>query len=213
LSAAAGDDFYERLIAFAKKYDIIVVHDNAYSEFIHDGTLGKSFLSFKGAKDIGIEFNSLSKSYNLTGLRISFALGNKEIITAFKALRTQIDYGISMIDQKVAIAALNGPQDIVDLNRAHYKATRDALYNGLNAIGWKVPLSEASMFSWLPVPTKQTAEEFVMDLIDKAGVIVTPGTTFGEGGEGFVRAALVPDAATIETVCKRIKDSGILNNN
>ena len=210
LAVVANDDFYERLIAFAKKYDVIVIHDNAYSEFIHDGGPGGSFLQYKGAMDVGIEFNSLSKSYNLTGLRISFALGNKDIITAFRALRSQIDFGISFIDQKAAVAALTGPQDILHRNRAHYKAARDTLYEGLNKIGWKVPLSQATMFSWLPIPPDRKSEEFTLEIMEKAGVIFIPGTAFGEGGEGYVRAALVADVPTMEKAVKKIAESGVI---
>jgi len=210
LAAVANDDFYERLIAFAKKYGLIVIHDNAYSEYIHDGNPGGSFLQYRGAMDVGVEFNSLSKSYNLTGLRISFALGNKEIITAFRSLRSQIDYGISYIDQKAAVAALNGPQDILEKNRAHYKAARDALYEGLNSIGWKVPLSRATMFSWLPIPEGRKSEEFTMDIIEKAGVMFVPGTAFGEGGEGYVRAALVADVPTLKKAVRKIAECGVV---
>lgn len=212
LAAVANDDFYERLILFAKKYDIIVVHDNAYSEYIHDGTKGGSFLEYKGAMDIGVEFNSLSKSYNLTGLRISFALGNADIIKAFRALRSQIDYGISLIDQKAAIAALTGPQDVLELNRAHYKSARDALCEGLNTIGWKVPRSKATMFSWLPIPDGRKSEEFALEVMEKAGVIFVPGTAFGDGGEGYVRAALVADEKTLALACKRIGESGTIGS-
>ena len=144
--------YLEKLVEFAKKYNILVVHDNAYSEIEYDGRRGFSFLSIPGAKDVGIEFNSLSKTYNLTGLRISFALGNADVIKHFKTIRSQFDYGTSYIVQKAAVAALNGPQDGVVKQQAQYQSRRDALCDGLNAIGWKVPYSEGTMFVWAPVP-------------------------------------------------------------
>ncbi|HIT72477.1 LL-diaminopimelate aminotransferase [Tyzzerella sp. An114] len=207
----APDEFYVKLIAFAKKYNIIIIHDNAYSEIIFDGRQGTSFLKFEGAKDVGIEFNSLSKSYNLTGARISFALGNKEIISKFKNIRTQIDYGIFIPVQKAAIAALNGPQDILERNRLEYQKRRDALCGGLRKIGWNVPDSEGTMFAWGPLPKGYTnSEEFCMELLEKTGVICTPGSSFGSLGEGHVRFALVLPVEKIEELIDAIDKSGII---
>lgn len=207
----APDEFYVKLIAFAKKYNIIIIHDNAYSEIIFDGRQGTSFLKFEGAKDVGIEFNSLSKSYNLTGARISFALGNKEIISKFKNIRTQIDYGIFIPVQKAAIAALNGPQDILEINRLEYQKRRDALCGGLRKIGWNVPDSEGTMFAWGPLPKGYTnSEEFCMELLEKTGVICTPGSSFGSLGEGHVRFALVLPVEKIEELIDAIDKSGII---
>ena len=207
----APDEFYVKLIAFAKKYNIIIIHDNAYSEIIFDGRQGTSFLKFEGAKDVGIEFNSLSKSYNLTGARISFALGNKEIISKFKNIRTQIDYGIFIPVQKAAIAALNGPQDILERNRLEYQKRRDALCGGLRKIGWNVPDSEGTMFAWGPLPKGYTnSEEFCMELLEKTGVICTPGSSFGSLGEGNVRFALVLPVEKIEELIDAIDKSGII---
>ena len=217
LGAVAGRDFYEKLIAFAKKFDIAVIHDNAYSEFVHDGEPGGSFLSIPGAKDTGIEFNSLSKSYNLTGLRISFALGNKQIIGAFRNLRSNIDYGLSSLDHTAAIAALTGSQDIVAQNRAAYRERRNAFCAALCKNGWNVPMTPASMFTWFPLPecapfaTKFpaqskgiTSEQFCMDLLEKTGVICVPGSSFGEGGEGWLRFALTQPPDRLEEAASRI---------
>ncbi len=211
-TAYAGKDFYIRLVAFAKENDIIVIHDNAYSELIYDHEPGLSFLSVEGAMDVGIEFNSLSKSYNLTGLRLSFALGNKEIIKRFKAFRSQIDYGICMGVQTAAIAALNGPQDILEINRGKYKNRRDTLCKGLNEIGWCVPLTDSTMFTWFPIPEKYGLDDvkFTYDLLEKAGVLCVPGSSFGKHGTGYVRMALVqPEERLVEAV-NRIKNSGVL---
>lgn len=203
--------FYEELVAWAKKYNVIVLHDNAYSELVYDGKKGISFLSIDGAKDVGIEFNSLSKTYNLTGARISFALGNKKIISEFKKLRSQIDYGIFIPVQKAAVAALLGPQDSVERNRAEYERRRNALRDGLESIGWKGLVSEGTMFAWAPLPEGYTnSNDFVLELIDKAGVFCVPGSVFGSLGEGYVRVALVQDVEGMKKVVESIKNSGII---
>jgi len=206
LGAVAGRDFYEKLIAFAKRYNIVVIHDNAYSEFIHDGLPGGSFLSIPGAKDVGIEFNSLSKSHNLTGLRISFVLGNRQIIGAFRKLRTNIDYGLSSLDHAAAIAALTGPQDAVEQNRTAYRQRRNAFCTALFRNGWNVPMTPASMFTWFPVPNKMSSEQFCLDLLEKTGVICVPGSSFGNGGEGWLRFALIQPPERLEEAARRIGD-------
>lgn len=195
----ADRKFYEQLVEFAEKYNILVVHDNAYSEIIYDGREGISFLSIPGAKDVGIEFNSLSKTYNLTGLRISFAVGNAEVIKKFKTIRSQFDYGTSYIVQKAAIAALDGPQEGVKEQCMAYQRRRDALCGGLNSIGWKVPYSEGTMFVWAPVPEGFAgSDDFCMQMLENTGVLCTPGSAFGSLGEGYVRFALVLDEETIK---------------
>ena len=204
LGAVAPKEFYERLIAFAKKYDIIVIHDNAYSEYVHDGQPGGSFLAIPGAKDVGVEFNSLSKTYNVTGLRISFALGNKQIIGAFRKLRTNIDYGLSSIDHAAAIAALTGPQDNVAQNRAAYRERRNAFCAALCKNGWNVPTTPATMFTWFPMPVYVSSESFCMELLEKTGVICVPGSSFGEGGEGWLRFALIQPPERLEEAAARI---------
>lgn len=204
-TARANPEFYERLVRFAKKHDIAVIHDNAYAELILDGEPGGSFLATKGAPDIGIEFNSLSKSYNLTGMRMSFALGNADIIRAFKTFRSQIDYGPFPAIQKTAIAVLNGPQNILDRNRAEYRLRRDALCEGLRSVGWNVPDCDSTMFTWFPLPDGFTDDEaFTFELIRKAGVIGVPGSSFGEMGRGFIRFALVQPAETLREAALRI---------
>ena len=211
VTALATFEFYEKLVAWAKKYDVVVVHDNAYSELVMDEEPGMSFLKVPGAMDVGIEFNSLSKSYNLTGLRISFAMGNTEIIRNFRCLRSQIDYGISFPVQKAAIAALNGPQDILERNRKGYRERRDALCGGLRSIGWDVPDSPGTMFVWAPLPSGYDKSfDFVLELMEKTGVICVPGESFGPAGEGFVRFALVAGVATIEKAVRLIAESGIV---
>ncbi len=211
VTALAPHEFYEELVAWAKKYDIAVVHDNAYSELVIDAAPSLSFLSVPGAMDVGMEFNSLSKSYNLTGLRISFAMGNEELIHNFRCVRSQIDYGISFPVQIAAMAALDGPQDILDRNRAIYRERRDALCGGLRKIGWDVEDSPATMFVWAPLPEGYTKSfDFVLELMEKTGVICVPGESFGPSGEGFVRLALVRDADVLGHAAELIGKSGMI---
>ena len=208
---AAPRSFYEKLVAFAQKYNIIILHDNAYSEIIFDGREGISFLSIPGAKEVGVEYNSLSKTYNLTGARISFVLGNREIVGKFRTLRSQIDYGIFLPVQEAAIAALNGPQDGVERQRLAYQARRDALCGGLRRIGWNVPDSQGSMFAWAPIPAGYSSSaEFCFALLEKTGVLCTPGSAFGTLGEGYVRFALTKTPEQIEEIVQVIRDGAVL---
>lgn len=207
----APSEFYDKLIAFAKEYNIIIVHDNAYSDIIYDGKIGGSFLSHKGSKEVGVEFYSLSKSFNMTGARVSFVLGNKDIVSHFKMLRSQIDYGIFTPIQKAAVAALEGPLDSVKKHCEEYERRRNALCRGLSKIGWNVKDSRGSMFAWAKIPAKyKTSNEFCMDLMEKTGVICTPGSAFGSLGEGYVRFALVLPVETINEAVEKIDASGIL---
>ena len=208
--ATANDAFYEELIAFAKKYNIIIIHDNAYADIIYDGE-GQSFLKYDGASEVGVEYYSLSKTFDLTGARVSFVLGNEAIIQKFRTLRSQIDYGIFYPVQDAAIAALNGPFDGVERQQEEYAARNRALCGGLRSIGWNVPDSKGTMFVWAPIPASYTSsEKFTLDLMEKSGVIVVPGSSFGSLGEGYVRMALVLDVPTMENVVQVIKESGIL---
>ena len=206
----APDAFYEKLVAFAKKHDLVILHDNAYSDITFTEKPGKSFLSFEGAKDVGVEFYSLSKSYNLTGARISFVVGNKDIISRFRLLRSQIDYGIFYPVQYAAIAALTGPDDFIEEQRRQYAARNQALCGGLRKIGWNVPDSQGTMFVWAKIPDGyESSADFCIKLMEKTGVIVTPGSAFGKGGEGYVRMALVVDEETIAEVVRVLDESGI----
>lgn len=206
----APRSFYEKLVKFAKDNDIIIIHDNAYSDIIYDGREGLSFLSVEGAKDVGFEFNSLSKTYNLTGARISFAIGNKEMISAFTKVRNQIDYGIFIPIQRAAVAALNGPQDSVKNRCDEYERRRNALCDGLTKIGWPVTRSEGSMFVWAKIPEGfGSSEEFVITLMEKTGLICTPGSAFGSLGEGYVRFALVKPVEEIEKIIQVVDESGM----
>ena len=206
----APDEFYPKLIAFAKKHQIVILHDNAYSDIVFTGRPGRSFLSFEGAKDVGVEFYSLSKSYNLTGARISFVAGNREIVKRFRLLRSQIDYGIFLPVQYAAIAALTGPDDFIEEQRKKYEARNRALCGGLRKIGWNVPDSQGTMFVWAKIPKGyESSADFCMKLMEKTGVIVTPGSAFGSEGEGYVRMALVVDESIIGEIIGVLDESGM----
>ncbi len=210
-TAVADEAFYERLVHFARRHEILVIHDNAYSDLLMDGRKGISFLSIPRAMEVGIEFNSLSKTYNLTGMRTSFALGNRDVIRKFHAFRSQIDYGMFLPAQLGAAAALDGPQDIVERNRAGYQARRDALCGGLRSIGWDVPDSKGTMFVWAKLPEGYAdAPAFVIELMERTGVICVPGDSFGELGKGYVRFALVVPPERMREAVRRIAASGML---
>ena len=203
---------YEELVAFAKKYDILLIHDNAYSDIIFDGAEGHSLFNTPGAMDVGVEFFSLSKSFDVTGARISFLVGRPDVVAAFRRLRGQIDFGMFLPVQQAAIAALTGPLDMVREQCAVYQQRRDALCGGLRAIGWEVPDSHGSMFVWAPIPAKyRSSMDFCMDLVEKSGVLCTPGSSFGPAGEGYVRFALTMPAERIAEAVRAIAASGILN--
>ena len=207
----APDSFYKDLIKFAKKYDIVVLHDNAYSELVFDQRQCGSFLSFAGAKDIGVEFNSLSKTYGLAGARIGFCLGNREVVEKIKTLKSNMDYGMFLPVQKAAIAAITGDQSCVESTRKAYERRRNALCEHMTRIGWNMEKPQATMFVWAKIPDKfKDSETFSRELLEKAGVLVTPGSAFGPSGEGFVRLALVRDEEVLIQAAEQVDKSGIL---
>lgn len=184
-------EVYEEIIAFAKKHDIVIVHDNAYADVVFEG-VSSSFFNYPGAMDVGVEFLSLSKSFDVTGVRLSFLVGRKDIVQATYKLRSQVDFGMFFAEQNVAIACLKGPLDGVERQRLAYKERRDALCEGLEAIGWERPNCHGTLFVWARLPHGRTDSlAFTLELMEKTGVIVTPGASFGPAGEGYVRFALV----------------------
>lgn len=210
--AVAPRSFYEELVAWAEKNEIIIIHDNAYSDIVFDGNEGISLLSIPGAKEVGAEFYSLSKSFDLTGARIAFLVGNEKLVQNFKTFRSQIDYGIFKPIQYAAIAALTGSDEGVIRQCAEYQKRRDALCGGLRRIGWNVPDSKGSMFAWGPVPNQyRSSSDFVMDLMERTGVIVTPGSSFGSLGDRYVRFALTIPVPEIEKAVEAIRKSGIFS--
>lgn len=209
-AAMAPESFYHEVVAFAKKYDIIVLHDNAYSELVFDGQSCGSFLSIPGAMEVGVEFNSLSKTYGLAGARIGFCVGNKEVVGMLKTLKSNMDYGMFLPIQAAAVEALTGNQAVVAETRAAYEHRRDVLCDGLIEAGWHMEKPAGTMFVWAPIPDSyQDSESFVADLLDKTGVLVTPGSAFGPSGEGYVRMALVQSEDTMKKIVEAVAASGI----
>ncbi len=209
-TAVAPPEFYRKVIAFAKKYDICVLADNAYSDLVFDGVYGGSFLEYEGAREVGIELNSLSKTYGLAGARIGFCLGNRELISRIKKIKSG-DYGMFIPFQLAAAAAISGDQSLVTATREAYQARRDALCESFSAIGWNIPKSRATMFAWAQLPAGFTSSEaFCMELLSRAGVLVTPGASFGPSGEGHVRIALVRTREEMRRAAQLIDESGIL---
>ncbi len=207
----APDSFYKKLISFARKYDIIVLHDNAYSELVFDGRECGSFLGFPGAKEVGVEFNSLSKTYGLAGARIGFCVGNKDVVGMLKTLKSNMDYGMFLPIQQAAIAAITGDQACVEKTRKAYERRRDALCGSMSQIGWSMEKPEATMFVWAKIPEGfEDSTSFAMELVERSGVLVTPGNAFGPSGEGYVRLALVQDEEELIQAARLVEKSGIL---
>lgn len=203
-------EVYEEIIAFAREHDLLIVHDNAYSDIVFDGEPGGSFLQYPGALEVGVEFFSLSKSFNVTGARIGFLVGREDVVTAFAKLRSQIDFGMFFPIQKAAIACLNGPRDEVEAQRLKYQERRDALCDGLEGLGWERPNAHGSMFVWAKLPGGRTdSMAFCEELMEKAGVVVTPGASFGPSGEGHVRMALVLPPDQIALAVEAIREAGL----
>lgn len=203
-------EVYEEIIAFAREHDLLIVHDNAYSDIVFDGEPGGSFLQYPGALEVGVEFFSLSKSFNVTGARIGFLVGREDVVSAFAKLRSQIDFGMFFPIQKAAIACLNGPRDEVEAQRLKYQERRDALCDGLEGLGWERPNAHGSMFVWAKLPGGRTdSMAFCAELMEKAGVVVTPGASFGPSGEGHVRMALVLPPDQIAMAVEAIREAGL----
>jgi len=200
--------FYERLVAFAKENDLWVLSDLAYSELYYDGRATVSILQAKGAKDVAVEFTSLSKTYSMAGWRIGFAVGNPRLIAAMARVKSYLDYGAFTPIQAAAVAALNGPQDIVEKNRRLYHRRRDVLVDSFARCGWEIPSPSASMFAWAPLPPAlrhMGSLEFSKELLTQAKVAVAAGVGYGEQGEGYVRIALVENEQRIRQAARSIK--------
>ena len=202
-------DFFEKVVDFAKEHDLIVIHDFAYGDIVFDGYRAPSFLQVPGAKDVGIEFFSLSKSYNMPGWRVGFAVGNSEIIHALARIKSYQDYGMFQPIQIAATVALNGPRDCVEEIRDTYQRRRDVLCESLNRIGWKVTPPTATMMVWAEIPDrfkKMGSLEFCKLLLEQAKVAVAPGIGFGEGGDHFVRFSLVENEHRIRQAARGIRE-------
>ncbi|NLI12674.1 LL-diaminopimelate aminotransferase [Pelotomaculum propionicicum] len=207
-AASANREFFERVVEFAVKYDILICHDVAYAELAYDNFKPMSFLEVAGAKEVGVEFYSLSKTYNMAGCRLGFVVGNSEVIANLGLIKSNIDYGVFFAVQEAGIAALTGPQDCVTATAQTYQRRRDVLVDGFAEIGWQMPKPSASMFIWAPLPPGfSSCTAFVTELLEKAGVIVIPGIAFGNQGEGYVRIAMVEDESVLAETVNRVRSS------
>ena len=205
----ATEQIFVEAIAFAKKYNIMILHDFAYSELYYGNEAPISFLAIEGSQEVGVEFNSLSKSFNMAGCRVAYALGNEKIITALKQLKSNLDYGVFLPIQHAATLALQKGSSFTEEARSIYRKRRECLVNGLSEIGWNIETPQAGMFIWAEIPNKWTSKQFAFELTDHAGVTVTPGIAFGPSGEGFVRIALVENEDSLQQAVKNIRDSGM----
>ena len=200
--------FYEQVVAYAREHKLWVISDLAYAEIYYGDTPTPSILQVPGAKDVAVEFTSMSKTYSMAGWRMGFAVGNRELIGALTRVKSYLDYGAFTPIQAAAVAALNGPQDIIEANRKLYRGRRDALVESFSRAGWEIPSPEASMFAWAPIPEAWRAAgsmEFSKQLLAEAGVAVAPGVGFGEEGEGYVRIALVENEQRIRQAARGVK--------
>ena len=204
--AVADKSFFEKVVKFAKKYDILVCHDFAYSEMTYDGYKASSFLEVDGAKDVGLEFHSLSKTYNMTGWRLGFVVGSAEAISALSIIKTNVDSGAFKAIQRAGVEALSGPQDNIERMNEIYTRRRDIVINGLNKLGWNLKPIKASFYIWIPTLNNMSSMDFANLLLEKAGIIVSPGIGYGEYGEGYVRIALTVEKKRLEEAVRRIKN-------
>ncbi|MBA7653553.1 LL-diaminopimelate aminotransferase [subsurface metagenome] len=197
-SAVAGLDFFNRAVAFAKRHDLAICHDGPYSEVAFDGYQPVSFMQADGAKEVGVEFHSLSKTYNMTGWRIGMVVGNAAMIDALKKLKSNIDSGVPQAIQYAAIEALSGSQDCIPEHNAIYQRRRDLVIEVLNNMGLKAQTPKATLYIWARVPKGYNSVDFAADLLERVGVLVTPGTGYGKHGEGYIRLSLtIPDARLV----------------
>jgi LL-diaminopimelate aminotransferase len=204
--AIANDEFYHKLIAFAKEYNIIVCHDAAYQDLAFDGYNPRSFLEYPGAKDVGIEFGSCSKSYNMTGWRIGWAAGNAKVIEALGRIKSNIDSGVFQAVQHAAIAALTGPQECTSEMSKVYQERRDIIVDGLNSMGWNMEKPKSTIYLWVPVPKGYNSISFAEFVFEKTGVVITPGNGYGQYGEGYFRIALTVEKERMVEAINRLKD-------
>ena len=208
-TATAPREFFEEIVAFARHYQILLVHDLCYAELAFDGYQPTSLLEIPGAKEIGVEFHTLSKTYNMAGWRVGFVVGNSDIIQGLRTLKTNLDYGIFAVVQTAAETALQLPDVYVHQVQERYCQRRDFLIEGLAELGWNVPKSKATMYLWVPCPVGVTSTDFALNMLENTGVVVTPGNAFGEGGEGYVRVSLIAGCDRLGEALRRLKQAGI----
>ncbi|MDJ0717101.1 MAG: aspartate aminotransferase [Prochloraceae cyanobacterium] len=208
-TATAPREFFEEIVAFARHYEIMLVHDLCYAELAFDGYQPTSLLEIPGAKEIGVEFHTLSKTYNMAGWRVGFVVGNSDIIQGLRTLKTNLDYGIFAAIQTAAQTALELPDVYVHKVQERYTKRRDFLINGLAELGWNIPPSKATMYLWVPTPVGVSSTDFALYVLQNTGVVVTPGNAFGEGGEGYLRVSLIAECDRLGEALRRFKGAGI----
>ena len=208
-AATAPREFFEDIVAFARKHEILLVHDLCYAELAFDNYHPTSLLEIPGAKDIGVEFHTLSKTYNMAGWRVGFVVGNRHIVQGLRTLKTNLDYGIFAALQKAAETALQLPDVYLHEVQARYRTRRDFLVNGLADLGWKIPKTKATMYLWVPCPPGVGSTDFALSVLQKTGVVVTPGNAFGPGGEGYVRISLIANCDRLGEALDRFRQGKI----
>jgi LL-diaminopimelate aminotransferase len=208
-TATAPREFFQEIVAFARKYEILLVHDLCYAELAFDGYQPTSLLEIPGAKDIGVEFHTLSKTYNMAGWRVGFVVGNRHVIQGLRTLKTNLDYGIFAALQDAAQTALQLPDVYVHEVQARYRTRRDYLISGLAELGWNIPPSKATMYLWVPCPPNISSTDFALSVLQQTGVVVTPGNAFGVGGEGYVRISLIADCDRLQEALRRFQQANI----
>ncbi|AFY86822.1 aspartate aminotransferase [Chroococcidiopsis thermalis] len=208
-AATAPREFFEDIVAFARKYEILLVHDLCYAELAFDGYQPTSLLEIPGAKDIGVEFHTMSKTYNMAGWRVGFVVGNSHIIQGLRTLKTNLDYGIFAALQTAAETALQLPDEYLHQVQERYCRRRDFLIQGLAELGWNIPKTKATMYLWIPCPPGMGSTDFALSVLQQTGVVVTPGNAFGVGGEGYVRISLILECDRLGEALRRFKQAGI----
>ncbi|MBD2035160.1 aspartate aminotransferase [Leptolyngbya sp. FACHB-321] len=208
-AATAPREFFEEIVDFARHYEILLVHDLCYAELAFDGYQPTSLLEIPGAKEIGVEFHTLSKTYNMAGWRVGFVVGNRHIVQGLRTLKTNLDYGIFAALQTAAETALQLPDVYLHDVQARYRTRRDFLIEGLAELGWTVPKPNATMYLWVPCPVGVGSTDFALSVLQETGVVVTPGNAFGSGGEGYVRVSLIADCDRLSEALRRFKQAGI----
>ena len=208
-AATAPREFFKDIVAFARKHEILLVHDLCYAELAFDGYQPTSLLEIPGAKEIGVEFHTLSKTYNMAGWRVGFVVGNRHIIQGLRTLKTNLDYGIFAALQTAAETALQLPDVYVSEVQARYRRRRDFLIEGLGKLGWTIPKTKATMYLWVPCTQGMSSTDFALNVLQQTGVVVTPGNAFGVAGEGYVRISLIAECDRLAEVLRRFKQSGI----
>ncbi|NET61956.1 MAG: aspartate aminotransferase [Symploca sp. SIO2E6] len=208
-TATAPREFFVDIVAFARKYSILLVHDLCYAELAFDGYQPTSLLEIPGAKEVGVEFHTLSKTYNMAGWRVGFVVGNRHIIQGLRTLKTNLDYGIFAALQTAAETALQLPDVYLNKVQSRYRRRRDFLIQGLAELGWDIPKSKATMYLWVPCPVGRNSTDFALDVLEQTGVVVTPGNAFGVGGEGYVRISLIAECDRLGEALRRFKQANI----